>query len=173
MIRGSKREADVSERTKKANEAEIAAVTEVVRAYYDGTMAGDEANFPASDFADEHGIGFDLVYRSEYGPISEPQHIRRQGDRILLDAARFAGVGTWEGELDWVTRDEYIAECQAAVAEAGHYDWRIDGMSFEGDTAHVRLRAQHAGVYYSDDLSLVKDDDTWRIVHKTYYAHSA
>ena len=33
----------MSERTKKANEAEIAAVTEVVRAYYDGTMAGDEA----------------------------------------------------------------------------------------------------------------------------------
>jgi len=49
--------------------------------------------------ADDHGIGFDLVYRSEYGPISEPQHVRRQGDRILLDASRFAGVGTWNGEL--------------------------------------------------------------------------
>ncbi len=49
--------------------------------------------------ADDEGIGFDLVYRSEYGPISEPQHIRRQGDRILLDASRFAGVGTFEGEL--------------------------------------------------------------------------
>jgi hypothetical protein len=127
----------VSKRTKKANEAEIAAVTEVVRAYYDGTMAGDEAKLAGA-----------------FHP-------------------RACIVGTWEGELDWVTRDEYIAECQAAVAEAGHYDWRIDGMSFEGDTAHVRLRAQHAGVYYSDDLSLVKDDDTWRIVHKTYYAHSA
>ena len=45
--------------------------------------------------ADEQGIGFDLVYRSEYGPISEPQHIRRQGDRILLEASRFAGVGTF------------------------------------------------------------------------------
>ena len=49
--------------------------------------------------ADDHGIGFDLRYRSEYEPISEPQHIRYQGDRILLDASRFAGVGTWEGEL--------------------------------------------------------------------------
>ena len=49
--------------------------------------------------ADEHGIGFDLMYRSEYGPIAEPQHIRRQGDRILLDASRFAGVGTFDGEL--------------------------------------------------------------------------
>jgi hypothetical protein len=48
---------------------------------------------------DEHGVGFDLVYRSEYGPISEPQHVRRHGERILLDASRFAGVGTWTGEL--------------------------------------------------------------------------
>jgi Putative lumazine-binding len=65
--------------------------------------------------------------------------------------------------------DEYIAECQEAVAEAGRYDWRIDGISFEGDTAHVMLGAQYAGVCCRDDLSLVKDDDTWRIVHKTYY----
>ena len=49
--------------------------------------------------ADAHGIGFDLTYRSDFGPISEPQHVRRMGDRILLDASRFAGVGTWSGEL--------------------------------------------------------------------------
>ncbi|MFM7224693.1 MAG: hypothetical protein ACKO1Y_04555 [Actinomycetota bacterium] len=48
----------------------------------------------------EHGLAFDLRYRSEYGPIAEPRHTRRQGDRILLDAARFAGVGTWEGTLE-------------------------------------------------------------------------
>ena len=65
--------------------------------------------------ADDHGLGFDLVYRSEYGPISEPQHIRRQGDRILLEASRFAGVGTFEGELRVdgdtiaVTPDRYTA----------------------------------------------------------------
>jgi hypothetical protein len=49
--------------------------------------------------ADDYGLGFDLTYRSEYGPIPEPQHVRRQGDRMLLDASRFAGVGTWEGEM--------------------------------------------------------------------------
>ncbi len=64
---------------------------------------------------DDHGLGFDLTYRSEYGPIAEPQHTRRQGDRILLDASRFAGVGTWEGELRVdgeriaVTPDRYTA----------------------------------------------------------------
>jgi hypothetical protein len=49
--------------------------------------------------ADEHGLGFDLLWESDYGPIAEPQHFRRQGDRVLLDASRFAGVGTWTGEL--------------------------------------------------------------------------
>jgi hypothetical protein len=65
--------------------------------------------------ADDHGLAFDLVYRSEYGPIAEPQHIRRQGDRILLDASRFTGVGTFEGEIRVdgetiaVTPDRYTA----------------------------------------------------------------
>jgi hypothetical protein len=48
---------------------------------------------------DDHGLGFDLMWESEYPPIAEPQHVRRHGDRILLDASRFAGVGTWTGEL--------------------------------------------------------------------------
>jgi hypothetical protein len=65
--------------------------------------------------ADDHGLGFDLLWESEYGPISEPQHTRRQGDRILLDASRFAGVGTWTGELRFdgetvaVTPDRFTA----------------------------------------------------------------
>ncbi len=63
---------------------------EVVRPFHELRIVCD---------ADEHGLGLDLTYRSEYGPISEPQHVRRQGDRILLDASRFAGLGTWSGEL--------------------------------------------------------------------------
>jgi hypothetical protein len=127
----------VNESIRKTNAADIAAVTEVVRAYYDGTMTGDEAKLARA-----------------FHP-------------------RACIVGTWEGKLDWVTVAEYISECQEAVAEAGPYDCQIDGMSFAGDTAHVRLCAHHAGVYYTDDLALVKDDDTWRIVHKTYYARPA
>ena len=47
----------------------------------------------------------------------------------------------------------------------------IDGLSFEGDTALVRLGSQYAGVWYSDDLSMLRIDEAWRIVHKTFYAH--
>jgi hypothetical protein len=122
----------VSQRT---NEADIAGVTETVRTYYDGMMAGDEARL---------------------GRAFHP---------------RASIVGNEHGVFTWATLDEFVAECKAAVAQAGPYDWRIDGLSFEGDTALVRLGGQFAGVWYSDDLSLVRIDDTWRIVHKTFYGH--
>ena len=65
------------------------------------------------------------------------------------------------------------AECEGAVSQAWPYEWRIERLSLEGDTALVRLGGQYAGVWYSDDLSLVWTDDAWRIVHKTFYPHPA
>ena len=127
----------MSEQTENVNQVDISAVTEVVRAYYDGSMTGDEAK---------------LV--SAFHP-------------------RACIVGTWGDKLEWQTREEYIAECVEGASRAGEYDLRITGMSFEGDTALVRIRDQFGGSYFSDDLSLVKNDGTWRIVHKTYYAHPA
>ena len=47
----------------------------------------------------------------------------------------------------------------------------LDGLSFEGDTALVRLGGQFAGVWYIDDLSMLRIDGAWRIVHKTFYPH--
>src|SRR5437870_2075192 len=117
------------------NEADIAAVTETVRAYYDGMMAGDEVR------------------------LSRAFH------------PRACIVGNEASELYWATLDEFVADCRKLVAEAGPNDWRIESLSFEGDTALVRLGGQSAGVWYSDDLSLLRIEDAWRIVHKTYYAH--
>jgi Putative lumazine-binding len=119
------------------NEADIAAVTEVVRAYYDGMIEGDAAKL---------------------GRAFHP---------------RASIVGNEGGELYWANLEEFVAECQGAVSEAGPYEWRIERLSFEGDTALVRLGGKCAGVWYSDDLSLVLIDDAWRIVHKTFYPHPA
>ena len=123
--------------SQRTNEADIEAVAETVRTYYDGMAAGDEAM------------------------LSRAFH------------PRACIVGNERGELSWATLDEFIAECRNAVAQAGPQDWRIDGLSFEGDTALVRLGGQFAGVWYSDDLSLLRIDDAWRIVHKTFYPHPA
>ncbi len=119
------------------NEADIVAVTETVRTYYDGMMAGDEVRL---------------------GRAFHP---------------RASIVGNEGGGLYWATLEEFVAECQGAVAHAGPHEWRIEALSFEGDTALVRLGGQSAGVWYSDDLSLLRIDDAWRIVHKTFYPHPA
>jgi hypothetical protein len=123
--------------SQKTNEADIAAVTEVVRAYYDGMIEGDAAKL---------------------GRAFHP---------------RASIVGNWQGEFSWANLEEFVAECQAAVSEVAPYEWRIEQLSFEGDTALVKLGGGFAGVWYSDDLSLVLIDDAWRIVHKTFYAHPA
>lgn len=48
---------------------------------------------------DEHGVGFDLTWQGLFPAVDEAPHIWRSGQRILLDAQRFAQVGSWEGEL--------------------------------------------------------------------------
>jgi Putative lumazine-binding len=121
--------------TERTNEADIAAVTETVRTYYDGMMAGDEA----------------LLARAFH--------------------PRACVVGNEGGGLSWSTLDEFVVECQNAAADAGPHEWRIDGLTFAGDTALVRLGGQFAGTWYSDDLSMVRIDGDWRIVHKTFYPH--
>ena len=114
--------------SQRTNEADILAVIDVVRAYYDGMIEGDAAKL---------------------GRAFHP---------------RASIVGNEGGELYWATLDEFTAECEGAVSQAGPYERRIERLSFEGDTALVRLGAQFAGVWYSDDLSLVRIDDAWRIV---------
>jgi Putative lumazine-binding len=121
--------------SQSTNEADIAAVTETIRAYYDGMIAGDEARLA----------------------------------RAFHPRACIAGNA--QGELYWATLDEFVADCKKDVAQAGPHERRIDGLSVEGDTALVRPGGQYAGVWYSDDLSFLWIDDTWRIVHKTFYPH--
>jgi hypothetical protein len=59
------------------------------------------------------------------------------------------------------------------VAQQRPGEWRLDRLSFEGDTAPVTLGCDFAGTWCSDDLSMLKVDGQWRIVHKTFYAHPA
>jgi len=57
--------------------------------------------------ADDLGVGFDLIWNGSFPVIEEPSHVMRQDGRIILDALRFAQVGTWEGTLR-VEGYEYI-----------------------------------------------------------------
>ena len=96
------------------------------------------------------------------------------GDQALLALAfhpRACIVGNENGALYWASLEEFVVECKETADRAGTYEWRIEGLSFEGDTALVRLGNRYAGVWYSDDLSMVRIEGAWRIVHKTFYPH--
>ena len=48
---------------------------------------------------DEHGMGFDITWEGSFPAVEEQHHVMRTGDRVILDACRFAQVGTWEGVI--------------------------------------------------------------------------
>jgi len=48
---------------------------------------------------DEHGVGFDLTWVGSFPAVEEPRHVQHTGTKVILDACRFAQVGTWEGVL--------------------------------------------------------------------------
>ena len=56
---------------------------------------------------DDHGVGFDLTWQGSFPAVDEVPHLWRSGQKVMLDAQRFAQVGTWEGELrvDGTTHD--------------------------------------------------------------------
>lgn len=49
--------------------------------------------------ASDKGMSFDLTWTGSFPTIEEPYHVMRQGGRVILDASRFAQVGTWSGTL--------------------------------------------------------------------------
>jgi hypothetical protein len=48
---------------------------------------------------DQYGVAFDMTWTGSFPVFEEPAHVMRQNDRIILDAMRFAQVGTWTGVL--------------------------------------------------------------------------
>jgi hypothetical protein len=48
---------------------------------------------------DDHGLGFDLIWDGSFPAVMEQPHVMRAGARAILDASRFAQVGTWSGTL--------------------------------------------------------------------------
>jgi hypothetical protein len=48
---------------------------------------------------DDHGVGFDLTWQASFPAHDEEPHRWRSGQKVILDAQRFAQLGSWEGEL--------------------------------------------------------------------------
>ena len=48
---------------------------------------------------DTYGVGFDLTWNGSFPAVQEQPHVLRVGGKVILDACRFAQVGTWTGQL--------------------------------------------------------------------------
>src|SRR5919112_1099798 len=55
---------------------------------------------------EEHGLSFDLTWRSSFPAVDEPQHIQRAGAKLMLEGCRFVQAGSWSGTLR-VESDDY------------------------------------------------------------------
>ena len=63
------------------------------------------------------GIAADLTWEGLFDVVQEQRHILRAGNRVTLDAQRFAQVGTWSGQLP-IDGEEIAVDPPAGSAAA-------------------------------------------------------
>jgi hypothetical protein len=80
-------------------------------------------------------------------------------------------VGNFDGALEFANLDEFIASTSDAKTGDKPFDYRVDGLVLVGDTAVITLGGYCYGTWFTDHLSMIKIDGTWRIVAKTFFAH--
>ncbi len=72
----------------------------------------------------------------------------------------------------WIERIEGdpkpAADALVSPAPEDGVEWRILSAEVEGDIARLAVRDRFLGVWYTDYLTLLRADGTWRIVNKTF-----
>ncbi|CAJ1507258.1 hypothetical protein [[Mycobacterium] holstebronense] len=69
------------------------------------------------------GIALDLRWEGLFDPVQEQRHILRTGNRVTLDAQRFAQLGSWSGQI--VVDGEEIAVDPAVWIGSRDRSWGI------------------------------------------------
>lgn len=82
-------------------------------------------------------------------------------------------IGNYEGAVEWMSRDEFIAAILAEPPAAPGTQplMEIAVTDIEGDAAFVKVTDEFAGMRFTDYLSLLKIDGRWVIVNKLYHLH--
>ena len=80
-------------------------------------------------------------------------------------------IGHEGGAYDFASLDEFIATTPDARTGDRPFDCRIEGLTTVGDIAVVTVGNYCYGEWFTDHLSMMKVDGSWRIVAKTYYIH--
>ncbi|MCA1438735.1 nuclear transport factor 2 family protein [Ensifer sp. IC4062] len=118
---------------------------------------------------------------SEEQAISAVVHLYVDGMAFANEAAlrkafhpNASIVGNYEGAIEWLTRDAFIAailkEGSAPPEKQPLMD--VEVIHITGDAASVKVVDEFAGSRYTDYLSLLKVDGRWLIVNKVWHVHS-
>ncbi|MDA0219100.1 MAG: nuclear transport factor 2 family protein [Proteobacteria bacterium] len=90
------------------------------------------------------------------------------GMREVFDA-RAPIVGNFEGSLLWQDLDAFVAEARELVGRHGKEESRIERIEIVGDTALAVVAGRYAGLWFRDQLAMVKCAGVWRIAAKTFH----
>ncbi len=79
-------------------------------------------------------------------------------------------IGHFDGGLEWLSRDDFIAAVDAAVKAPDPAPWyAINAISVAGDVATVQVEDIWLGDHYDDTLTLLRHENRWVIVSKVFY----
>lgn len=84
-------------------------------------------------------------------------------------------IGNYEGAVEWLTRDEFIAAVLAEppLPPGAQPVMDVETIDISGDAASVKVTDEFAGMRFTDYLSLLKIESRWIIVNKLYHLHAA
>ena len=78
-------------------------------------------------------------------------------------------IGNAYGALEFDSLDAFIAGTCDAKTGKGPFEYHVDSVVVKGDTAAITVGGYSYGAWITDHLSLLKIDDQWQIVAKTFY----
>jgi hypothetical protein len=83
-------------------------------------------------------------------------------------------IGNYQGAVEWMSRDEFIATilAETPAAPGSQPLMEIEMIEITGDAASVRVVDEFGDMRFSDYLSLLKIDGRWTIVNKLYHLHA-
>ena len=88
--------------------------------------------------------------------------------RALFDA-RAPIIGYYQGQLLWLSLQDFIDEAISLVGQHGPERCQVETHRIDGDIGFVAVGGQYAQAWLVDHLLLSKGSDGWKIVSKTFH----
>lgn len=80
-------------------------------------------------------------------------------------------TGYLHGDLLQLSTEDF-AEFVSSQQPSENVEFEILNIEIEGSIAHVKVRNKYLGIAFLDILSLLKDEDNWKIYNKLFNVES-